>query len=319
MTATPENSSDREIVLTRVLHAPRELVWQVWTDPKHVGHWWGPRGFTTNIRKMDFRVGGYWEHTMVGPDGTNYPNKSKFTEIVPLEKITYVHGGGHEEGPGAHFTATWTFEAVDATKTRLTGRMVFPSSGMRDLVVREFGAIEGGRQTLERASEYVGRLQARPLVIVRDFAAPLDAVWRAWTEREGLARWWGPKGAKIAVQELELRPGGRFHYRMTTPDGSVMWGRFIYREIVPQRRLVWANAFSDPEGGLARAPFGDAWALEMYTQVDFAELGGKTRVTVTFFPVDASEAERKVFDDNHPSMQQGWGGSLEVLAACLAD
>src|SRR6185312_10531333 len=77
----PSSTSDREIIISRVVDAPRELVWQAWTDPKHVVKWWGPRGFSDTTRKMDFRVGGVWEHTMHGPDGTNYPNKSTFKEI----------------------------------------------------------------------------------------------------------------------------------------------------------------------------------------------------------------------------------------------
>ncbi len=130
---------------------------------------------------------------MRGPDGTNYPNKSTFKEIVPLERITFSHGGGREEGPGATFTATWTFETVDGGKTRLTGRMVFPSKDARDFVVKEFGAIEGGKQTLERAAEYVSTMQTRPFVISREFAAPRDLVWRVWTEREHFSRWFGPR------------------------------------------------------------------------------------------------------------------------------
>jgi len=155
------DSSGREIVLTRVLNAPRELVWLAWTDPKHLVQWWGPRGFTTTIKEMDFRVSGVWTHTMHGPDGTNYPNKSIFKEIVPFERITYSHGGGREDAEtlGANFVATWTFETVDAGRTRLTGRMVFHSKEARDRVVREYGAIEGGKQTLERAAEYVAYLQ----------------------------------------------------------------------------------------------------------------------------------------------------------------
>jgi uncharacterized protein YndB with AHSA1/START domain len=165
-TPSADTPSDREIVISRIFDAPRELVWQAWTDPLHVVKWWGPRGFSTTIRKMDFRVGGVWEHVMRGPDGANYPNKSTFKEIVPLERITYSHGGGREQGPGASFTATWTFETVDGGKTRLTGRMVFPTAEARDLVVREFDAIEGGRQTLERLAEYLPEMQSRPVAIV---------------------------------------------------------------------------------------------------------------------------------------------------------
>jgi uncharacterized protein YndB with AHSA1/START domain len=115
----------------------------------------GPRGFTTTIEKMDVRPGGVWNHVMHGPDGANYPNKSVFKEVVPPERIVYSHGGGREGGPGASFVATWTFDAVEGDKTKLTMQMLFPSAADRDFVVREFGAIEGGKETLARLAEYL--------------------------------------------------------------------------------------------------------------------------------------------------------------------
>jgi uncharacterized protein YndB with AHSA1/START domain len=154
----PEETADREIVISRDFNAPRELVWEAMTNPKHVVNWWGPRGFSTTIETMDFRVGGVWKHVMCGPDGVKYPNKSIFKEIVKPERIVFSHGGGREKGPGASFTATWTFEALAADKTRVTARMVFPSPAERDFVVKEFGAIEGGKQTLERLGEYLTKM-----------------------------------------------------------------------------------------------------------------------------------------------------------------
>jgi uncharacterized protein YndB with AHSA1/START domain len=157
---SPENTSDREIVISRDFDAPRELVWQAMTDPKHVVHWWGPRGFTTTIEQMDVRPGGVWKHVMRGPDGTNYPNKSIFKEVVKPERIVYSHGGGREGGKGAHFIAAWTFEELAPNKTRLTGRLVFPSAEDRDFVVKEYGAVEGGQQTLARLAEHLPKMQA---------------------------------------------------------------------------------------------------------------------------------------------------------------
>ena len=153
-------TDEREIVITRVVDFPVDLVWKVWTDPAHVVHWWGPKGFTTTIEKMDFRPGGVWKHMMHGPDGTDYPNKSIFTEIVPHERIVYSHGGSREGGPGARFEATWTFEAL-GERTRLTGRMRFASAAERNLVVKEYNAIEGGNQTLDRLTAYLAQLGPR--------------------------------------------------------------------------------------------------------------------------------------------------------------
>ncbi len=154
-----DDSSDREIVITRDFDAPRELVWEAMTNPKHVVNWWGPRGFSTTIETMDFRVGGVWKHVMHGPDGVNYPNEKVFKEIVKPERIVFSHGGKREGGPSVDAVATWTFDEVAAGKTKVTLRMVFPSATERDFVVKEFGAIEGGKQTLERLGEYLPKME----------------------------------------------------------------------------------------------------------------------------------------------------------------
>jgi uncharacterized protein YndB with AHSA1/START domain len=149
---------DREIFLFREFAAPRELVWEAMTNPKHVVNWWGPRGFTTTIEKMDFRVGGVWKHVMHGPDGANYPNKSIFKEIVKPEKIVYSHAGGKQGGRGASFISTWTFEEAGKNKTKVSIRHVFVSAERRDFVVKQYNAVEGGKQTLERFGEYLAKM-----------------------------------------------------------------------------------------------------------------------------------------------------------------
>lgn len=151
-------TADREIFVTRDFDAPREVVWKAMTSPEHVVYWWGPRGFTTTIETMDVRPGGIWKHVMHGPDGVNYPNQSTFKEVVEPERIVYSHGGKREGGPGVSFVATWTFEALAANKTRLSLRMVFDSPSARDFVAKEFGAIDGAKQTLERLGEYLAKM-----------------------------------------------------------------------------------------------------------------------------------------------------------------
>lgn len=153
---SPAASADREIVVSRIFDAPRELVWEAWTDPRHVVHWWGPDGFTTTIEKMDVRPGGTWELVMHGPDGTDYPNRSLFTEVVKPERICFMHGGSRKGDPATQFEATWTFEAL-GDKTRLSIRMVFPSAAERERVIRDYGALEGAKQTLERLAGHLAR------------------------------------------------------------------------------------------------------------------------------------------------------------------
>jgi len=153
-----EDISRREIVITRVFDSPREVVFEAMADPKRVAQWWGPRGFTTTIHEMDLRPGGAWRQTMHGPDGTDYPSKSVFLEVVKPERIVYRMEGGKKGEPAHQFESTWIFEA-QGKKTRLTLRMVFASAEVREMVVKEYNAIEGGQQTLSRLGEYLAKMQ----------------------------------------------------------------------------------------------------------------------------------------------------------------
>ena len=87
-----EDPSDREIVITRVLDAPRELVWSAWTDPEQVVQWWGPKGFTNPVCKFDVRVGGSIYVEMRAPDGTVYPMFGEYKEILEPEKLVFISG-----------------------------------------------------------------------------------------------------------------------------------------------------------------------------------------------------------------------------------
>jgi uncharacterized protein YndB with AHSA1/START domain len=313
-----EKTADLEIVITREFNAPRELIWEAMTNPKHVVNWWGPRGFTTTIETMDFRVGGEWKHIMQGPDGAKYPNHSVFKEIVKPERIVYQHGGKCEGGPNVSFESTWTFEALAADKTKVTIRMVFPSAADRDFVVKEFGAIEGGKQTLEKLGEFLAKSAVEPFVITREFAAPRELVWQAWTERERLMKWFGPKGFTMLSAKMDFRPGGIFHYCLCAPDGKEMWGKFTYREIIAPEKIILVNSFSDEDGGITRHPFSATWPLEMLTTTTLAEREGKTILTIEWVPLNPTDEERKTFDSMRGSMTQGWTGTFEQLDEYLS-
>lgn len=160
--------------------------------------------------------------------------------------------------------------------------------------------------------------QIKPFVISRTFDAPRDAIWKAFTEPERMQKWWGPKGVSIVSPSMDFRPGGIFHYGMSAPDGSVVWGRQVYREIVRQERIVLVNSFSDAQGGLGRHPMAPSWPLEMLSTFTFSEAGSKTTFEVTWLPLNPTAEERQTFDAGHESMRQGWSGTLEQLAAYVA-
>jgi len=159
---------------------------------------------------------------------------------------------------------------------------------------------------------------AKEFVISRTVDAPRDLVWKAYSEAERLAQWWGPKGCKLTVGSLDFRPGGIFHYGMEWQPGKTMWGRFVYREIVPPERLVFVSSFSDENKGVTRAPFNEHWPLEVFNVVTFEDAGGKTKITIRGAPIGPTEEERSAWEGHFDSMNQGFGGTFDALDAYLA-
>ena len=153
---TTDQATDREIVIDRVVDAPRDVVWEAWTQREHLDRWWGPDGFTTTTHEIDVRVGGVWRFIMHGPDGVDYKNRITYREITPPERLVYAHDDDGEGASGA-FMSTVTFDDVGGT-TRVTLRALFSSKAERDRHVEEYGAIEGGKQTLGRLAEYVAQM-----------------------------------------------------------------------------------------------------------------------------------------------------------------
>ncbi len=146
------STSDREIVVTRVIDGPRHVVFEAYTDAAHLARWWGPNGFTTTTLSFEFRPGGVWEFVMHGPDGTDHPNRIEWREIVPSERIVYLHGVAGDD-PNS-FTSTVTFVERGAA-TEITLRSVFRTKEQRDQVVERYDAIEGARQTLGRLAKFI--------------------------------------------------------------------------------------------------------------------------------------------------------------------
>ena len=155
-------------------------------------------------------------------------------------------------------------------------------------------------------------------VIQRTFNAPRARVWKAWTDRDSLMQWFGPKGVTMSAAKLDFRPGGIFHYCMQTPDGKAMWGKFTYREIVAPEKIVLINSFSDENGGVTRHPFSATWPLEMLSTATFDEKNGKTTVTISWVPNNPTDDELNTFNASHASMQQGWTSTFDQLEAYLA-
>ena len=145
------NTKDRELLLTRTLDAPIDLVWEAWTNPQHIAKWWGPNGFTNTITTMDMKPGGEWILTMHGPDGTDYKNKSIFKEVILHKKIVFDH-------IAPNFRATIEFKA-QGEQTHLTWHMLFETVEQFIQVVKTFKADDGLKQNVDKLNVYLAEMK----------------------------------------------------------------------------------------------------------------------------------------------------------------
>jgi uncharacterized protein YndB with AHSA1/START domain len=155
-------------------------------------------------------------------------------------------------------------------------------------------------------------------VISRTLDAPRDLVWNAWTQPEHLRQWWGPKDFKVVACDIDLRPGGVFHYGLQAPDGNTMWGKWTFREIKAPELMVVVVSFSDKDRGVTRHPMAPNWPLETLSRTTFEEQDGKTLMTLRWRAINATPEEIAMFDASHESMKGGFSGTFEQLTAYLA-
>jgi uncharacterized protein YndB with AHSA1/START domain len=309
------STSGRELVATRIFDAPRALVFKLWTDPEHVARWWGPRGFTITTASMDVRPGGVWQYVMHGPDGTDFPNRIKYTEVVEPERLAYEHGGS-AEGEPVNFVVTATFEDVGG-KTKLTLRSLFPSVEALAFVVEKYGAAEGMVQHIDRLAEFATeqagtRTNALTVSLpsdlefrlTRTFDAPRDLVWEAVTKSEHVVRWFGPRGSKVADCQRDFRPGGAWRMVLVTPDGKESPFKGVFREIVRPERVVQTFIY---DVDFIR----DFEAVETMTLTEYS---GKTTIAVTVRHQTQEARDGHLYS----GMEGGAGQSYDRLEELLA-
>ncbi|HEX2209495.1 MAG TPA: SRPBCC domain-containing protein [Longimicrobium sp.] len=142
------------------------------------------------------------------------------------------------------------------------------------------------------------------LVITRDYAAPREMVFRAWTDEEHFARWYGPAGSSLPFCRLDPRPGGTLHWRHSFPDYEDVWVAGTYQEVAAPERLSYTVHFSDASGARVQRP---GYPPEMLIDITFARTAEGTRVTIRHAGLPADHGE-----------VQGWTESLDRLAALLA-
>lgn len=159
---------------------------------------------------------------------------------------------------------------------------------------------------------------AKELTIERIFDAPVETVWKYWTEPEYFKKWWGPKDFTCPVANIDFRVGGKYHVAMHGPKGTEwdkdMWSGGAYKEIVPMKKIVVSDSFNDEKGNIVPMSYygmPGTFPLESEIIISFEETDGKTKMTVNYPSVE------EIDDQNLTGMQQGWNQSFDKLAESL--
>lgn len=240
--ASSAATANRELSISRLINAPRELVWEVWTNPEHIKHWWGPSGFTNSISKMDIQPGGEWEFIMHGPDGTDYRNKHIYYEIVKPEKIVLDHIT-HPK-----FRMTAIFEAK-GNKTLVTLHSVFESAEQLAEVIKVFKADEGMKQNMDRMENYLVNYdqtntmkQHEPFTIERVYNAPVEKVWKAITDRDQMKEWY------FDIAEFKPEKGFEFQFTGQGHKGEQYLHLCKITDVVPGKKLAYSWTYEGLQG-----------------------------------------------------------------------
>lgn len=310
-------SKSNELKLIRIFNAPVSVVWDAWNDLEQVSKWWGPRGFTITTHSKDLRVGGTWNYTMHGPDGVEYKNITKYLEVEEHKKLVYDHGGNDESRP--LFRVTVLFSETNG-KTKMDMTMTLPTPEAAEQT-RGFIKKAGGESTWDRLAEYLDKesFGKERFVLNRSFDAPIDVVFEMWTDKGHLAKWSAPAGSEVEFIRCDIATGGGSFYCMTVGE-SKMYGRTEYKEIRKPDRIVYTQQFCDENEKVTRHPLSATWPETMLTTIELSEEGpDRTRVTLTWEPVDANSEEVETFVNARSGMTQGWTGSLDKLEDYLAN
>jgi uncharacterized protein YndB with AHSA1/START domain len=296
----PVKPQANEIYLERVYDAPVKLVWDAWTDPKKAAKWWGPRGFTITTKSKDLRPDGHWEYTMHGPDGVDYPNRTKYFEVLPCAKLVYDHGANDHQPP--LFRVTVTFHELKGNKTRMEMTMAFESPE-KAKEIGKFIKIAGGNSTWDRLGEYLEHEDSGKdiFIINRSFETSIHTMFDLWTNAEHFAKWLPPTGFRMELSKSDLREGGSLAYSMT--NGEIGFkGAIHYEKIQRPDCIVYTQV----------------WPETMKITVRFTEEASeRTRVSVLWEPQNATAAEIAEFVKERAGMTLGWTGSFDQLEELL--
>ncbi len=262
-----DQSNPTTIVIERELEAPRALVFEAWSDPKHLVHWYyASEGWTTPFADVDLRVGGEFRIGFCDPDNKyDFVFGGTFTEVTPPSRIAYTMGDGRR--------VTVDFTAIGKNRTHV--RLAFEAENTFPIELQRNG---WGAQVAHLV-EYLGAYLVSPpkalpeLSFTRTFNAPRAAVFQAWVDVQQLSQWWGPEMFTIARATMEPRVGGPLFIEMKGPDGTLYPVKGKVVDYVENERLVYTGQIIETAPGV--------FEMEAVTSLIFTEAGpGKTQLVV---------------------------------------
>jgi uncharacterized protein YndB with AHSA1/START domain len=312
-----------EAVITHKFDAKRDLVYRIYTDPKLIPEWWGPRNLSTTVEMMELRPGGIWRYIQRDAQNNIFAFHGVYHSIEPNKQI--ISTFEWEGMPGHVIFETTKFEEQEG-KTIVTQQSIFQSVEDRDGMIQqgmEQGMVEGD----ERINELLARFQGgqkmgkpmahhneegRSITITRTFNAPRERVWQEWTNPDMYMCWWGPKDFTAPYAKFDLHVGGKFLSCMRGPDGKEYWDTGTFREIQENSRIVYTDTFADEKGNPVPASYygmpGDE-PTEMEVELTLSEEGGRTVLTLEHCGFADAQLARQA--------EEGWNQSFDKMLACL--
>jgi uncharacterized protein YndB with AHSA1/START domain len=310
-----------EMVITHKFDAPRDLVYKMYTDPKLIPEWWGPRNLTTTVEKMELRPGGVWRYVQRDPQNNIFPFYGVYHSLEPNRRI--ISTFEWEGMPGHVILVTTSFDEKDG-KTIVIQQNVFQSVQDRDGMIQQ-GMEQGLTEGDERFNELLAKIKGNPtmgeayaihdgksLIITRTFNASPKQIWQEWTNPNMYMCWWGPKDYNYCGAQVDLRVGGKILNCMVGPDGKQIWSTGTYKEIVEPNRFVVTDSFADEHGNIVPASYYGMTSdlpMELEVEVTLEDLGGRTRMTLEHCGIP----EGTIRDQT----RQGWNESFDKLENCL--
>lgn len=235
-----ETATDYNLVITRIINAPRELVFDVWTNPEHVRQWWSPKGFTNPVVDWDAKPGNSLLVHMKGPDGVIYPMDGEFVEVIRPEKLVLIAGALNNEGKRMfEVLTTVTFEDIGG-KTKLT-LSASPSKITPEAAQHLAGMSIGWSQSLDKLEDYVIKVNQEPYVIERTFNASAEKIWNAITDNNLMKKWY------FDLKEFKPVVGFEFRFYGGPPEKQYLHLCKI-TEVIPGKKLTHSWRYDGYEG-----------------------------------------------------------------------